>query len=801
MVLSYYHFPKENPELRNEKVKERYKEEELCELWEDLLDDSLDFPSREHFISKWFGLRKFVILSPQTHACAIDTEGRAKILLSSISFALSQLNCPLPVLVQLDKARRRLFSGVAYPLSAVKTEFETVHLRRIPVRYQCAEGVIDLLKEGLASKCECYLSVRFTYSFSDWPQIMCDPLPEEDESDDGDDDDELSWRTIPWGACEEVISELHLAVQWPSLSQDLFVDTPSYSDLDPFNAPSWTARLRYEDDPQCLLATHLSQFQKLLSDSVRSILSATENSPDSNVTSVLDKLTEHSVPSIGTVVTKAATRLQVHAVNSPLTERMLKKLLAYIFPDVANSSEDTSEFQEENDFERRLKSAPPGGLLWRLAIALLNVNNSYGGSMAVNHLWHEIVLELRYRWDEGKVLPVEKEKEPDSATCLLQQKLQMLNCCIEHRLRRQHVVEEYNSPGEEEDDDEFFECAEESNDQQREANMIKAEGRLRKLAYQLHKVPGEYLYVPITQEPAPLTDDALEEQARVLASLGTDQTSLRARMQSACLLSDMQAFKAANPGCVLEDFVRWYSPRDLTESGCLSTRMQVEGNLWQETWNEAKPLPVRRQKRLFDDTKEAEKVLHWAASLNPSSLAREIAAVLLNICLVTACTNLSKNSLIDKLTTKIANLSRNTDWQITQFEEICRLFLSAEIYSARKKSIRTKLKHVQKDVSDDDIEKFANDLLDNQEVKINGAAKSHLGELIVRIFSAGSDDEERDDKVTTKLPPPIAKEYVARCEASKPSPNSKVVPHRIYALITGEECRIASVCSQDTAFF
>jgi len=36
-------------------------------------------------------------------------------------------------------------------------------------------------------------------------------------------------------------------------------------------------------------------------------------------------------------------------------------------------------------------------------------------------------------------------------------------------------------------------------------------------------------------------------------------------MQSACLLSDMEAFKAANPGCVLADFVRWYSPRDWIE--------------------------------------------------------------------------------------------------------------------------------------------------------------------------------------------------------------------------------------------
>ena len=41
---------------------------------------------------------------------------------------------------------------------------------------------------------------------------------------------------------------------------------------------------------------------------------------------------------------------------------------------------------------------------------------------------------------------------------------------------------------------------------------------------------------------------------------------LRARMQSASLFSDMQSFKAANPGASLADFVRWYSPRDWIET-------------------------------------------------------------------------------------------------------------------------------------------------------------------------------------------------------------------------------------------
>lgn len=44
---------------------------------------------------------------------------------------------------------------------------------------------------------------------------------------------------------------------------------------------------------------------------------------------------------------------------------------------------------------------------------------------------------------------------------------------------------------------------------------------------------------------------------------------LRAQMMSASLLSDMESFKAANPNGKIEDFIRWYSPRDwiLNEPG------------------------------------------------------------------------------------------------------------------------------------------------------------------------------------------------------------------------------------------
>lgn len=38
--------------------------------------------------------------------------------------------------------------------------------------------------------------------------------------------------------------------------------------------------------------------------------------------------------------------------------------------------------------------------------------------------------------------------------------------------------------------------------------------------------------------------------------------------------------------------------------------MKIPGNMWLEVWENARPVPARKQKRLFDDTKEAENVIY-----------------------------------------------------------------------------------------------------------------------------------------------------------------------------------------------
>jgi Rab3 GTPase-activating protein catalytic subunit len=54
--------------------------------------------------------------------------------------------------------------------------------------------------------------------------------------------------------------------------------------------------------------------------------------------------------------------------------------------------------------------------------------------------------------------------------------------------------------------------------------------------------------------------------------------------------------------------MRSISWKRIPAGGVLSDRMTGEGNIWRDTWTNAKAIPVALQKRLFNESREAEKV-------------------------------------------------------------------------------------------------------------------------------------------------------------------------------------------------
>ncbi|KAJ2468405.1 tRNA dimethylallyltransferase, mitochondrial [Coemansia sp. RSA 2322] len=152
----------------------------------------------------------------------------------------------------------------------------------------------------------------------------------------------------------------------------------------------------------------------------------------------------------------------------------------------------------------------------------------------------------------------------------------------------------------------------------------------------------EPVWIPKIQLPPVLTEDMLREREAILMGFGTSNEGAqqRAQLQCADLISDMESFKAANPGCALADFVRWHSPRDWivpdgasARDGSLSVRMASggEGNLWQRLWAAARCVPADNQKLLFDFEMEAEKALHYLEGIPAYSLFASLLPVVFAI--------------------------------------------------------------------------------------------------------------------------------------------------------------------------
>ncbi|XP_065862416.1 uncharacterized protein [Euphorbia lathyris] len=306
-----------------------------------------------------------------------------------------------------------------------------------------------------------------------------------------------------------------------------------------------------------------------------------------------------------------------------------------------------------------------GAPLESLLVKLSEVIGSFKTLRKMALLWFKIVAELRMLWSEELHIPgIPLDDLPDLNSCLLYQQLQVINCCITRKRHHALSTEALETVMRDASSSPQRSAISDSPGHVLYAKMSDGELALRlgadRPADNLTMLEtGEPVYSPITQEGPLLTEDLIKENEEFVLRTGS--------VGAGCsqLLSDMQAFKAANPGCILEDFVRWHSPPDWTESdeaneffdgsdsssirGQLSSRMQKEGNLWRELWETAKAIPAVKQAPLYDEDLAVEGILHDLEDLPPSELFGQLFLSLLGLGFVMAHAKLSSNNYLSKL--------------------------------------------------------------------------------------------------------------------------------------------------------
>uniref|UniRef100_A0A8D8V0Z5 Rab3 GTPase-activating protein catalytic subunit n=1 Tax=Cacopsylla melanoneura TaxID=428564 RepID=A0A8D8V0Z5_9HEMI len=822
------------------------------EVHEDLLSLENDFLSmmlcedgsiKPHYISRWYGLKKFVVLTP-VKGSSILNESKIKILMSSMTIAVNNQNCEVPMFAQVLEPWQNYFVGICEG-RGFRSEFDMIHLKKIPPHCKYLSGLLNVFKSKIACSCTLdpiQVSARFSYLLKDFTQFEYQiELPDFQQTDTSS---TSLLEKLPFGTACEPLSEMTMYATWPKLVESIVVDTESYSDLDPQQAPLWYLAAKMTESQSSLLYDYLTEFLMLSSSPV-------------NVDELLGDLVQaqqHDAR-IGARSRLVDTPgMSPKPFHGPLPEDQLMFILNYLFP-VASGGNSRNEYPEsigcqiikQDDVTQEglggFKSCPPDGLVWRLAISSAQALYTMGGAKSFAHVWFEFVQELRYRWENSIRIPGVPATFPDLKTCLLNQKLQLLNCCIDKKIAREKAAMGESTHESDEGDEEFFDCDEEDKIGGGPVYSLwnQPTGRLRKHSEYKLVETGIPLYVPITQDPIPKTEDQIEEDAEFLLSLGDDAQSseLRAMLMSASLRSDMESFKAANPGSALEDFIRWYSPRDLIESseldqygqkkGTLSARMQLPGNTWREVWDTAKPVPARRQRRLFDDTKEAEKILHLFECHQPGHVAQLLVPALMHagtsrlLEAIHPVPVSSLNKLASHLIKRVEFATRCPDTELKRYQDISSEIGHIEALVSQYHSLHLKL---SPDSNDSSTQQFLADLVMNPSAIITVPEGPHgvIGKRISQMFyeaqkvasmrldavvSESSTFSSQDPTEPWSLPPspfsplpsPSCREFILRVVAPRPAPSSRPTPQKLTALILSPDSLLMSGCfTQDTTF-
>lgn len=260
--ITRYQLSVPESEKNNQNLEES---EKYCQVFYDLSTSDNDFDSISNKfandippIAVWFGLRDFIVLSYND----IVSESRIKLLLSSISIAINNVGCEVPIFIQIRESWQNCYLGICES-KGLCIKFDTIHLRRIPAQCHNLIGILDLFKGKIASTISLdtvSISARFSYFLSDWPSQFWTQQPPDFDFLHGQTFGMSNFASLPFGAIYDPIKSFSLYASWMRLSDDTVVDSQSYTDFDPLLAPICSVRADPVDKSSCLLFDYYNEF-------------------------------------------------------------------------------------------------------------------------------------------------------------------------------------------------------------------------------------------------------------------------------------------------------------------------------------------------------------------------------------------------------------------------------------------------------------------------------------------------------------------------------------------------------------
>lgn len=225
-----------------------------------------------------------------------------------------------------------------YEDSEFRTNFDTIHLKRIPSQCSHLNGLANLFKGKIDSPEALepiQISAMFSYDLKDldafsWKKSNTNEFL----SVDGFDVEKL--MKLPFGCEKNPIKSAMLNVIWPRFLENAVIDSGTYSDFDPVMAPTWMITLKMRDDLTCLLSETIMTFMDLL-DNNNLLMDTLGLSRSLGIVNPLNKITEAPI-TISKLVKAAMGSQSSSDFKGPIADELLMPLLYYIFPDAVNDN-------------------------------------------------------------------------------------------------------------------------------------------------------------------------------------------------------------------------------------------------------------------------------------------------------------------------------------------------------------------------------------------------------------------------------------------------------------------------------
>ncbi|KAL0673270.1 hypothetical protein Bca4012_001251 [Brassica carinata] len=657
-----------------------------------------DWNSGLHDLQLCFGVKDFLLIAPQSASGVLLDAPESSKLLSAVAIALSNCASLWPVFVPVHDPSRKAYIGIQNMGTVFTRRFEA-DLIGSQYGYLLTDGLETYQALAMTDEKLVYNLVALrVYSGVDFSmrnfkvhfmmrlKYQTFTSDEEDEESDMDEymgdkadteehsgsesrnkvnwDDDCPWNE--WYSAEDPLKGIHylslwliwtgfeLVATWADRTVENTLEMAELENDSPHEAEKWILRP--------ILSPYLGEpsHGKRI-DFASQLLCLVEALDASFIAQFMEDFVS--------VENQSSESLKTSVVLPPPTalDRVIKDLFhqGFKLPDFTKG---------EHRLSRALKAAPLESLFTQFCLHSL-----WFGNCNIR----EFVREVRWCWEESQPLPkMPIDGSIDLSTCLIHQKLHLLAICIEKKCE---MNEEFlDCIGSEEDSSEASDPVEEhhkvdetrnaySEDLLRKRDSSITEDSSDRLRYEMdtestnsvnqgatHSIrrgsagavgtmmllkSHERLHAPFTQDPPLMTEDMHEERLQAVEAFG-DSLNVPGQLEKDILLSDMSAFKAANPDAVFEDFIRWHSPGDwecsqpetteasgsITEDsedkwppqGRLSQRMSDQGNLWRKSWNDAPALPADDQKPLLDPNREGEKILHYLETVRPHQLLEQM---------------------------------------------------------------------------------------------------------------------------------------------------------------------------------